>query len=156
MSIIFKDRDKMFELDVLGYEFKNIKGDEDEDIANWIELSINYSSNNNKLSEVSSCLFTYEIEEIIDGIESVLNGLENSVVITFIEPYLVFALIRGDEKYAVQFRYVDNRVGWKILSICEVMNREKILELKNEFKRMYDKFPYRETSCEYKVYKKSR
>ena len=92
MSVKFTEENKHLEFHVLGYEFpeKGKKGDTYD--ANWLVVQIDYSDDQLTFSEKDTCLLSFELQDLTESIDDVLVGKETGLLMTFMEPYLTFAI----------------------------------------------------------------
>ena len=147
MSVKFTEENKHLEFHVLGYEFpeKDKKGDIYD--ANWLVVQIDYSDDQLTFSEKDTCLLSFELQDLTESIDDVLVGKETGLLMTFMEPYLTFAITQVGEVYAVQIRFVyDTSDGlWKDVYISQGMTLDELTNMKYGFKDLYKTYPYRET-----------
>lgn len=127
-----------------------MKGNIDDYDANWITVEFSYSDNNLTFTQKVSCLLNYEFESLIDSIDSIILGQETGIIGTFIEPYLSLAITKVKGAYAIQIRFLyDTTDGyWKEVYICEEFDDGNLINLNEEFKVLYKKFPYRPVDSE--------
>ena len=143
MSITFTENNKRLELEVLGYEFPDAEGDYFD--ANWLNVGIRYDDGSLSFRQVDSCLLAFELEELTETLDAILEGQENGTITDFTEPYLAFAVTRVGETYAVQLRFVYDTDGpWKEVCVCQAMDRRALAGLNDGLKAMYARFPRRE------------
>ena len=147
MSIEFKENNKRLLFDVLGYEFPHIKKDCDSYDANWLTVSISYADPNLSFNDRDNCLLSFELEQMTEAIDAIAEGKETGTIQTFLEPYLTFSVTGTGSGYAFQIRFVyDTADGiWKDVYICQEMSLSELIEMNNEFKAIYAKYPCRET-----------
>ena len=143
MSVIFTENGKRLELDILGYEFPDGKGDMYD--VNWLDVGVAYDDGSLSFRQKDSCLLSYELEELTEALDGIVEGRETGMIRTFMEPYLSFAVTRVGEVYAVQVRFVyDTSDGWKTVGVCQGMDRRELAEMNAELKAMSARFPRRE------------
>ena len=143
MSITLAENDKRLELDILGYEFP--EGGSDLYDVNWLVVGVAYDDGSLSFREADSCLLAYELRELTEALDGIVEGRETGLIRTFTEPYLSFAVTRVGEVYALQVRFVyDTSEGWKAVGVCQGMDRRALAELNAELKSMYARFPRRE------------
>ena len=86
MIIRSKDTSLSFEIDDYQYpEHKSQEKGYDYD-ANWLEVAIQYSNQNEVKEYKDTCLLTYELEELIDGLSEVIADKESLYISDFMEP----------------------------------------------------------------------
>ena len=143
MSITFSENNKRLELEVLGYEFPDAEGDYYD--ANWLNVGIRYDDGSLSFRQVDSCLLAFELEELTETLDAILEGRESGTITDFMEPYLTFAVTRTEETYAVQLRFVYDTDGpWKEVSVCQGMDRRELRGMNDRLKEMYARFPRRD------------
>ncbi len=143
MSITLIKNNKSLELDVLGYEFPDAEGDWFD--ANWLNVGVHYDDGSLSFRQVDSCLLAFELAELTETVDAILEGRESGTITDFTEPYLDFAVTRVGETYAVQARFVyDTGSPWKEVCVCQGMDRRELADLNAELKKMYARFPRRD------------
>lgn len=143
MSVIFTENIKRLELEILGYEFPDGRGDMYD--VNWLDVGFVYDDGSLSFRQKDSCLLAYELEELTEALDGIVEGRETGTIQTFMEPYLSFAVTRVGEVYAVQVRFVYDTDGpWKTVGVCQGMDRRELAEMNAELKAMFARFPRRE------------
>ena len=143
MSITFTENGKRLELSILGYEFPDGKGDMYD--VNWLDVGFVYDDGSLSFRQKDSCLLSYELEELTEALDGIVEGRETGTIQTFMEPYLTFAVTRVGEVFAVQVRFVYDTDGpWKTVGVCQGMDRRELAEMNAELKAMFARFPRRE------------
>ena len=92
-----------------------------------------------------TCLLTYELEELIDGLSEVIADKESLYISDFMEPYLKFAIASTDGKIllGMEFVYEANKTVWKSHKMSEVITKESAEEIAEELRSMLARFPQR-------------
>ena len=113
--------------------------------ANWLEVAIQYSNQNEVEGYKDACLLTYELEELIDGLSEVIAAKESLYISDFMEPYLKFAIASTDGKIllGMEFVYEANKTSWKSHKVSEVITKESAEEIAEELRSMLARFPQR-------------
>ena len=143
MSITFTEGSKRMELEILGYEFPDGRGDMYD--VNWLDVGVAYDDGSLSFFQKDSCLLADELEELTEALDGIVEGRETGTIQSFMEPYLSFAVTGVGEVYAVQIRFVyDTSDGWKTVGVCQGMDRRELAEMNAELKAMYARFPRRE------------
>ena len=143
MSITFSENNKRLELEVLGYEFPDAEGDYYD--ANWLNVGIRYDDGSLSFRQVDSCLLAFELEELTETLDAILEGREAGTITDFTEPYLTLAVTRVGETCALQVRFVYDTDGpWKAVGVCRGLDRRELAELNAGLKNMYARFPRRD------------
>lgn len=142
-GIIFSERDKTLELDITGYQYENCRGLDEYD-SNWVMVRVKYSDPDLSFNFADPCLLNFELKEFIDEIQE-LELTETGLIKNFIEPYLAMAITKIDDDFAFQIRFVYDTTeeSWKEAYICQKFDLQGLRNLKDQFRRLYDKFPYR-------------
>ena len=143
MSITFTEGSKRMELEILGYEFPDGRGDMYD--VNWLDVGVAYDDGSLSFFQKDSCLLADELEELTEALDGILEGRETGLIRTFMEPYLSFAVTKVGEVYAVQVRFVYDTDGpWKAVGVCRGMDRRALAEMNDGLKAMAERFPRRE------------
>ena len=142
MSITLTENDKRLELDILGYEFPDAEDDYFD--ANWLNVGIHYDDGSLSFRQVDSCLLSFELKELTETLDAILEGRETGTATDFMEPYLTLSVTRKGEGYDVQSRFVyDTGSPWKEVCVCQEMDSRELADLNTELKKMYARFPRR-------------
>ena len=143
MSVTLTENDKRLELDILGYEFPDAEGDYFD--ANWLNVGIRYEDGGLSFRQIDSCLLAFELEELTETLDAILDGRETGTATDFMEPYLTLSVTRMGESYDVQARFVyDTGSPWKEVCVCQEMDRRELKEMNDGLKGMYARFPRRD------------
>ncbi len=143
MSVLFTENTKRLELDILGYEFPDGRGDIYD--VNWLNVGVAYDDGRLSFRQTDPCLLAFELEELTESLDAILEGRESGTSTDFTEPYLSFAVTRAGELYAVQLRFVyDTGSPWKEVDLCREMDRRALVKMNDALKEMYARFPRRE------------
>ncbi len=143
MSITLTENNKRLELDILGYEFPDAEGDYFD--ANWLNVGIAYDDGNLSFRQIDSCLLAFELEELTETLDAILEGREAGTATDFMEPYLALSVTRMGEGYDVQARFVyDTGSPWKEVCVCQEMDRRELTQMNDALKAMYARFPRRD------------
>ena len=143
MSITLIENNKRLELDVLGYEFPDAEDDYFD--ANWLNVGIAYDDGNLSIRQIDSCLLAFELAELTETLDAILEGRETGTTTDFMEPYLTFAVTVVGGRCAVQLRFVyDTGSPWKEVCVCQEMDRRELREMNDGLKEMYARFPRRD------------
>ena len=143
MSVTFNENNKRLKLSILGYEFPGGKGDMYD--VNWLVVGVAYDDGSLSFRQKDSCLLSYELEELTEALDGIVEGRETGTIQTFMEPYLSFAVTGVGELYAVQIRFVYDTSGqWKAVGVCQGMDLRALAEMNAELKRMSARFSRRE------------
>lgn len=89
--MLISEKNKSIDFNVIGYEFprekKSLKKEFNYD-ANWLSLKIHYQDGKKEKTYITPCLLTYELSELINVFQKIINGEQNSYISYFIEPCL--------------------------------------------------------------------
>lgn len=148
MSVIFKEKDKTMELDIVDYESAYDENSDWYDV-NWLTAKITYEAGTHKAVYYDNCLLTSELEEMTEDIKKLIDGEETGVMPYFIEPNLSFSAQRNDEIYAVHIRFIyDMKDGWKDVYAAAQMSGEEIEDIYVKMKELCSRFPERKVKSE--------
>ena len=88
---------------------------------------------------------TYELSDLINVFQKVINGNENSYISDFMEPYLSICITNVDEFIIFVFSFVYDTSGskWSKISITAKWTMSEAKEKVKELKDMELKFPER-------------
>ena len=84
MIIREENNKKSFELNIVGYQFPDIKNDEFD--SNWLMTNIKVKGLNKPWEATDPMLLTFEVEKLVKWFEDILNNRENTIEIYFTEP----------------------------------------------------------------------
>ena len=145
MLIISKN--KIIDFKITSYQFPNhhpSNDDYDYD-ANWLICEIKYSEDN--LNEVYSdpCLLTYELQELTESMQKILNYEEDAYISEFMEPYLKISIVRCEEKvvFTIQFVYDTTDGNWNTRKVSSVMSEDVAIQILTELTKFQKAFPER-------------
>ena len=142
MSITLIENNKSLELDVLGYEFPDAEDDYFD--ANWLNVGIRYDDGSLSFRQIDSCLLAFELEELTETLDAILEGRETGTATDFTEPYLALAVTRTGEGFDVQARFVyDTGSPWKEVCVRQAMARRELAGMNQSLKEMAACFPKR-------------
>ncbi len=143
MSVTLTENNKRLELSILGYEFPEAEGDYFD--ANWLNVGIRYEDGSLSFRQIDSCLLAFELAELTDTLDAILEGRETGTMTDFMEPYLALSVTRTGERFDVQARFVyDTGSPWKEVSVRQAMDRRELVEMNAGLKAMYARFPRRD------------
>ena len=107
-------------------------------------VRVNYSDPDLSFDFTDPCLLNFELKEFADEIQE-LELTETDLIKNFIEPYLSMAITKTDDDFAFQIRFVYEMAeeSQKEAYICQKFDLQGLRNLNNEFRRLYNKFPWR-------------
>ena len=145
--MLISEKNKRIDFNVIGYEFpheKPLKKEFNYD-ANWLNLKINYYDGKKDKTYIDNCLLTYELSDLINVFQKVINGNENSYISDFMEPYLSICITNVDEFIIFVFSFVYDTSGnkWSKISITAKWTMTEAKEKVKELKDMELEFPER-------------
>lgn len=149
MSVVFSEsgkRGKLLSLSIDGYEFDyspdEITSKTDKYDMNWLTVRIDYSENGKEYTYTDNCLLAFELHELTEDIDKIINGLETGFITENIEPFLRFAVTVAGGIYAVQVRFVyDTSHEWKEIYISQAMTLNELCETNEKLKELSRRFP---------------
>jgi hypothetical protein len=84
--------DTSFCLTILGYQYPDAAGEPYD--ANWLSIHIEATGPTGAWSGTDPCLLTYEAALLVNWLQSVAAGSEFPPAISFLEPVLLFRLVK--------------------------------------------------------------
>jgi len=113
--------------------------------ANWLNVAVAYADNDVADRVVDPCLMTTELEEMVEALEAILDGKEESYISDFLEPYFQIAFVRDNVRVAVvvHFTYDTTDRPWKIWKAKQFLSYDEAVTFLNGLKRMCTMFPCR-------------
>ena len=154
MSIVFTEPAKRLEIDIIGYEFPDVGGEEGGFDPNWLLFRFAYTVNDlngqtgreggqTEVYEDASML-TWELKALYGNITELLDGKRAALKTDFMEPYLSIEIEEDAGLYPARIRFVyDTEKEWKELSVCGKMTRHELEGMADELEKMYERFPQR-------------
>ena len=100
--------------DVLGYQFPKCMNSKPNDYnydANWLTIKVTYTTSEGTNEYTDSCLLTYELNEVVTGIDNLIGSRQSGYISDFMEPYLKIAIAKSGENYVFQFYFVYDTTG---------------------------------------------
>lgn len=139
---LFANGPKLIELKIIGYEFPD--GTEYYDV-NWLNLKIKVESEKVKYEQISPCILTFEIEDMILGMSTLLKKRKSVYHTNFMEPYLSMEFKRRDKIIDVKFRHeIDSDPGFlEMYETCFSIPKREFGEVLRQLKEEYEKYPKR-------------
>lgn len=145
--MLILEKNKRINFNIIGYEFPNEKPSKKEfnHDANWLRLEVVYCDENTNKTYTDTCLLTYELSYLVNALQQVINGNENSYISDFIEPYLSVCITKIDEFIIFVFSFVcDTTDGkWSKIGVTAKWTVEEAKDKVKELKAMELKFPER-------------
>lgn len=145
--MLLLDKNKRIDFNIIGYEFPHEKQSRKEFSydANWLNIEINYHDEKRDKTYIDSCLLTYELSDLINVFQKIINGDENRYISDFMEPYLSICITNVDEFiiFVFSFVYDTNGDNWSKISITAKWTMSEAKEKMQELKNMKLKFPER-------------
>ncbi len=88
-------KNKSFELDIVDYQFPKIKEDYD---SNWLMISIKVKGLGESWKVTDPMLLTFEVAELSQWLEDLIDNKNSSKALDFMEPNLRFVKTKNIEK----------------------------------------------------------
>lgn len=145
--MLISERNKSINFNVIGYEFpceKPSKKDFNYE-ANWLFLEFVCCDETINKTYTDACLLTYELSDLTNALQKVINGSENSYISDFMEPYLSICITKIDEFIIFVLSFVYDTTDGKRSKIG-VTAKWTMTEAKDKLKELKDtelKFPER-------------
>ena len=132
---------------IIGYEFPYMKPSKkgfDYD-ANWLHIGVAYCDENTNKTYTDTCLLTYELSELVNALQQIINGSENSYISDFMEPYLSVCITKVDEFITFALSFVISTIDedWPTVEVTAKWTIEEAKDKLKELKDMELKFPER-------------
>lgn len=145
--MVISEKNKSINFHIIGYEFpyeKSSKKEFNYD-ANWLHIEVACCDDNTNNTYTDTCLLTYELSELINTLQQIINSNENSYISDFMEPYLSICITKIDEFIIFVFSFVyDTTHGkWSKIGVTAKWTMEEAREKVKELKDMELKFPER-------------
>ena len=146
--MLISEKNKGIDFNVIGYEFPREKKSSKKEFnydANWLSLKIYYRDGKKEKTYITPCLLTYELSELINVFQKIINGEQNSYISYFIEPCLSIRITNVDEFIIFVFSFVHvTSIGRRSkISITAKWTMSEAEEKVKELKDMELKFPKR-------------
>jgi len=145
--VLISEKNKSINFNVTGYEFPNEKPSKKDfnDEANWLTLEFVCADGNTTNTYTDSCLLTYELSEMANALEKIINDEENSYISDFMEPYLSVCITKVDEYIIFVLSFVYDTTGdkWDKIGITAKWTTAEAKDKLKELKDMELKFPKR-------------
>lgn len=142
------EENNSIQFDVLGYQFPKCEKSKPNDYnydANWLTIKVTYTTSGGTNEYTDSCLLTYELNEVVTGINNLIGLKQSGYISDFIEPYLKIAIAKSDENFVFQLHYIYDTSGgdWKTISAVETLSTQQLIEIKEKFVSILVAFPDR-------------
>ena len=145
--MLIVSRNKIIDFKITGYQFPDYhpSNDDYDYDANWLICEIKYSEDNINQVYSDPCLLTYELQELTESMQKILNYEEDAYISEFMEPYLKISIVRCEEKvvFTIQFVYDTTDENWTTIKVSSVMNEKVATQILNELTEFQYSFPER-------------
>lgn len=145
--MLISEKNKSIDFNIIGYEFPHEKQSKKEFNydANWLHIEVIYCDGNTNKTYTDNCLLTYELSDLINTLQQIINGNENSYISDFMEPYLSVCITKIDEFIIFVFSFVcDTTDGkWSKIGVTAKWTMEEAKDIVKELKDMALRFPER-------------
>lgn len=136
------------QFDVLGYQFPQSKKSKPNDYnydANWLTIKVTQVTPESTNEYTDSCLLTYELNEVVSGIDNLIQSKQSGYISDFMEPYLKIAIAKSNNDFVFQLHFVCDTTGgeWKTVSAVETLSTQQLIDIKNEFINISVAYPDR-------------
>jgi len=144
--MLFQNDEASLKLDIANYEFPADAGDPGSDDRNWLVLRCTWVNEDGLiLKDSSSCLLTYELQEMTAGLKVVKAGLKQRYESDFAEPYFMLSADAEGEGFRmfVSFTLPNTMEDEDVAELeCE-MTAAEMTALIEELDGLCKKFPDR-------------
>ena len=145
--MLISDKNKSIDFNIINYEFQREKSSEKgfNYDANWLIVKVAFSDKNTNKTYTDQCLLTYELSELVNALQQIINGSENSYISDFMEPYLSICITKVDKFiiFALSFVYDTIDEDWPTIEVTAKWTKEEAKDKLKELKDMELKFPER-------------
>ena len=145
--MLISDKNKSIDFNIISYEFSreksSVKGFNYD--ANWLIVKVVFFDKNTNKTYTDKCLLTYELSELVNALQQIINGSENSYISDFIEPYLSVRITKVDEFITFALSFVISTIDedWPTIEVTAKWTIEEAKYKLKELKDMELKFPER-------------
>ena len=145
--MLISDKCKSIDFNIIGYEFPREKSSKKEfnHDANWLRIKVVFCDENTNKTYTDQCLLTYELSELVNALQRIVNGSKNSYISDFMEPYLSVIITKVDEliTFALSFVYSTIDEDWPTVEVTAKWTMEEAKAKLKELKDMELRFPER-------------
>lgn len=137
------ENEKVFSFDVSGYQYEEYSNEYD---GNWLMLEFSYADKEVKNIGHDPCILTWEIDNMIDDLKSILNGKKSCFISDFLEPYLKLVVIKHGETYslATSFYYYPTADDCRSWELSQELSKNNFAAWIKEWEDIMQKYPIRE------------
>lgn len=143
-------KNKSINFNITGYEFPHAKPSTTKAYnhdANWLCIEVVYCDDNTNTNNTykDTCLLTYELSDLVNALQQIINGSEDIYISDFMEPYLSVCITKIDEYIIFVFSFVYDTLDgkWSKIAVSAKWTIEEAKEKVKELKDMELKFPER-------------
>lgn len=139
---LFANGSKLIELKIIGYEFPDATEYYD---ANWLNIKIKVESGKVQYEETQPCVLTWDIEDLIQGMSTLLKKRKAVYHTNFMEPYLSMEFEGRDNIIEVRFRHqIDGDPDFsETYEVYFSIPKREFKEVIRQLKEEYEKYPKR-------------
>ena len=144
--MLFQNDEASLKLDIANYEFPADAGDPGSDDRNWLVLRCTWVNEDGLiLKDSSSCLLTYELQEMTAGLKVVKAGLKQRYESTFLEPYFMLSAdaVEDGFRFFVSFTLPNTMEDEDVAELYAHMTMAEMTALIDELDGLCRKFPDR-------------
>ncbi len=138
---------KSMEFTISGYQYPEIEFTQGKCgyDANWLVCEVKYTDGNHSETYRDPSIETYDLREIKESLEEIIDGKDEVYVSEFMEPNLQFVIARLDEKIAltIQFVYDESSDVWKKRKMAVLLTQEEATAVLDDLKALVKKYPVR-------------
>ena len=145
--MLISGKDKSVDFNVIGYEFPQEKPSKKEFNyeANWLKLEIIYHDQTTDSTYTDNCLLTNDLSDLINALQKIINGDQDSYMSDFFEPYLSVCITTVADFIILVFSYVYDTCDrkWSKITVTAKWTISEAEEKLKELKDIELKFPKR-------------
>lgn len=138
---------KSIEFTISGYQFPENQSSDGEygHDANWLLCEVKYSDGSDSEIYHDPSIDAYDLREITESLEEIMEGKEEIYVSEFMEPNLQFVMAQVDEKilFVIQFVYDESGEVWKKRKLAVQLSHEEAVAVLDDLKALVKKYPVR-------------
>ena len=144
--MLFQNGGASLRIDIAGYELPYGEGDPTSDDRNWLTLRATWNNGEGVLvKDTSSCLLTYELQELTAGLKVVKAGLKQRYESQFTEPFFLLSADAMEDgfRFFVSFTLPNTMEDEDVAELYATLSEAEMTALIAELDAACRKFPDR-------------